>query len=523
MENFMNMNINRCFRVIPLVIVATAFQFASYGQGVGIGTSSPNNSAILDLNSPSKGFLPPRMTSLQRRAISNPASGLVVYDTNTDSFWFYDNGIWNELITANKLSNSLPRNRFNPNGNQGDNFGFSISLGSNGNFGLVGSPMLDNGGSGTCHFLSYSQNNLWVMGSLNPSGLAAGDAYGYAVAMDRDNGGTMCVASAPFDDSSTVSNMGCAYFFDNLGFRNKVYAPQEQRVANAKFGRSVDISGSSDKGYAIIGAPGANGNKGAAFIYQYNPNTNTWAFEATLTDNNGEVADSFGLAVSLFYNPAGDTAWAFIGAPYDDESGVINLGSVTVYRKAAFTQVWTRVAKIVPGDISFLGFGYALDDVFRCGHLFVGSPFRFFGIGDMTRVTLSSIAGSTAVFTQSSMPTPCCSQGLGVPGIGFCVSAASINSGLCNEITILSGSFSGIISNNSSSSNFGNVFLYRFFNGAFLNTERVTDPYVESNGYGFGRALSIHGASQHVLIGSPNERVEGINGRGKIQFRRLDN
>ncbi len=513
------MNLKSCFTAILLSIVATAFQFASYGQGVGIGTSSPNNSAILDLNSATKGFLPPRMTSLQRRAISSPASGLVVYDTDTDTFWFCDTGVWNELITANKLSNSLPKNRLDPSGDEGNNFGFSLSLGRNGNVGLVGSPMLNNGGKGACHFLTYTENNLWGLTALNPTGLANGDAYGYAVAMDRDNGSDMGVVSAPFDDSSTVSNMGCVYFFENQAFRNKVYAPADQRVANAKFGRSVDISGESgnNEGFAIVGAPGANEGKGAAFIYKYNPNTDTWAFQATLTDNNGALADSFGLAVSLYYNPAGDTAWAFIGAPYDDDGSFINRGSVTVYRKASSSDVWTRVAKIISN--TYEGFGYALDDVFRCGHLFVGTPFKFSGIGGMTRVTLSSFSGSTATFSQALMPEFCCSSGVGLPGIGFCVSAASNSSSSCNQITILSGSFSGYISN-TSSSNFGYVYMYRF-NGSSYTVEKLTDPSIESTGYGFGRALSIHGSSQHVLIGSPNERVEGMNERGKIQFRKL--
>ena len=46
---------------------------------VGVGTSSPNASAALEVSSTSKGFLPPRMTAAQRDAISNPSQGLMLY------------------------------------------------------------------------------------------------------------------------------------------------------------------------------------------------------------------------------------------------------------------------------------------------------------------------------------------------------------------------------------------------------------------------------------------------------------
>lgn len=52
---------------------------------VGVGTSSPNASALLDITSTTKGFLPPRMTTAQRDAIASPAEGLVVYNTTTKS------------------------------------------------------------------------------------------------------------------------------------------------------------------------------------------------------------------------------------------------------------------------------------------------------------------------------------------------------------------------------------------------------------------------------------------------------
>jgi hypothetical protein len=50
---------------------------------VGIGTISPSNSAILELESITRGFLPPRLSKAQRDAISNPATGLMIYNTTS--------------------------------------------------------------------------------------------------------------------------------------------------------------------------------------------------------------------------------------------------------------------------------------------------------------------------------------------------------------------------------------------------------------------------------------------------------
>jgi hypothetical protein len=70
-----------------------------HAQSVGIGTSEPDSSAALEISSVDQGILVPRMTSVQRTAISNPANGLLVFDTNTNSFWFKGN-VWTELIDS---------------------------------------------------------------------------------------------------------------------------------------------------------------------------------------------------------------------------------------------------------------------------------------------------------------------------------------------------------------------------------------------------------------------------------------
>ena len=66
---------------IAVLLLAAA---SAHAQGVGINTTgaAADTSAVLDLSSTTKGFLPPRMTSAQRAAVVLPATGLVIYQTD---------------------------------------------------------------------------------------------------------------------------------------------------------------------------------------------------------------------------------------------------------------------------------------------------------------------------------------------------------------------------------------------------------------------------------------------------------
>jgi hypothetical protein len=68
----------------------------AYGS-LGVG-SSPVASAILQADSTTKGFLPPRGTNTQMNAISSPATGLVFYDTTNNKLCCYNGSTWNDLF-----------------------------------------------------------------------------------------------------------------------------------------------------------------------------------------------------------------------------------------------------------------------------------------------------------------------------------------------------------------------------------------------------------------------------------------
>ena len=62
---------------------------STYAQ-VGIGTTNPNTTSILDVTSTTQGILVPRMTTTERLAITTPANSLLVYDTTVKAYYFYD-------------------------------------------------------------------------------------------------------------------------------------------------------------------------------------------------------------------------------------------------------------------------------------------------------------------------------------------------------------------------------------------------------------------------------------------------
>ena len=87
--------------LLPLLVIAQT-------ENVGIGQSTaptfPNNSALLDLDvsnmATKRGLLIPRMTTAQMNSITSPATGLIIYNTSDNNFYYYTGSQWIELVSA---------------------------------------------------------------------------------------------------------------------------------------------------------------------------------------------------------------------------------------------------------------------------------------------------------------------------------------------------------------------------------------------------------------------------------------
>lgn len=82
-------------KIIAVMFMITTFYLPVAAQSIGIGTTTPDASAQLDISSASKGVLLPRLTAAQRGAIAAPANGLIVYQTDGAAGFYYFNGsVW---------------------------------------------------------------------------------------------------------------------------------------------------------------------------------------------------------------------------------------------------------------------------------------------------------------------------------------------------------------------------------------------------------------------------------------------
>ena len=97
------------------LLLLTVTYLVTFSQRVGINDdgSNPDNSAMLDVKSTTKGLLTPRMTKAQRDAITSPATGLLIYQTDNTPAYYYYNGsswkiiggasVWNTTVNTNNI------------------------------------------------------------------------------------------------------------------------------------------------------------------------------------------------------------------------------------------------------------------------------------------------------------------------------------------------------------------------------------------------------------------------------------
>ena len=94
---------------IALLLCCLFLAAKSSAQNILIdeGGGTPESSSVLELRSTDKGFLAPRMPSLNRLAIASPAKGLLVYQTNgLEGFYYYNGDEW-DTLDGHSIVNSI--------------------------------------------------------------------------------------------------------------------------------------------------------------------------------------------------------------------------------------------------------------------------------------------------------------------------------------------------------------------------------------------------------------------------------
>jgi len=83
-----------------LFSLSTQAQWMLINQGGG----NPDASAALELSSTTRGFLGPRLSQTQINAVNSPATGLLVFNTDSSKFYFYDGSAWLAVSQTDTLS-----------------------------------------------------------------------------------------------------------------------------------------------------------------------------------------------------------------------------------------------------------------------------------------------------------------------------------------------------------------------------------------------------------------------------------
>jgi hypothetical protein len=109
-----------------LTLVFLTILIGTNAQNVGIGTTSPNASALLDLNSTTRGLLLPRLNNTQMFGIQNPASGLVVFNTNYNELYHYNGASWHSIINSSYWIRPLANRDLM--GNSSDSVGIGLLI-----------------------------------------------------------------------------------------------------------------------------------------------------------------------------------------------------------------------------------------------------------------------------------------------------------------------------------------------------------------------------------------------------------
>ena len=85
-------------KIVYPFIALSVFITSAYAQNVGIGTTTPDSKAALEVSSTTKGLLPPRMDSTQRNAISSPPAGLVIYNSSINGLQCFNGTAWYSTV-----------------------------------------------------------------------------------------------------------------------------------------------------------------------------------------------------------------------------------------------------------------------------------------------------------------------------------------------------------------------------------------------------------------------------------------
>ena len=261
-----------------------------------------------------------------------------------------------------------------------DQYGFSVSLNSDGTSVAIGCPLYDYGLANTGFVNVYKYvGTTWTQLGGNIWGEAGNDQSGYSVSLSS-NGLTLAIG-ANLNDGTLGGDRGHVRVYNYNGTAWTKLGQDIDGEAGGDFsGWSVSLS--SNGQIVAIGAPYNDGTGDAAGhvrVYQYNGST-TWTQLGS--DINGEAAlDFFGTSVSL----SSDGTILAVGA-YNNDGNGSNSGHVRIYQYSNST--WTQMSSDIDGKVANDESGFAVSLSKDGAFVAIGAP----------NISTGAIAGYVRVY-----------------------------------------------------------------------------------------------------------------------------
>ena len=246
---------------ITLTIIFIVFGFVTTNAQVAINTNGadPDASAMLDVVSTTKGMLIPRMTQTQRDAIGTPASGLLIYQTdNTTGFYYYDGSTWQMIGGADNDWTISGNDIYSANsGNVGIGANSPVSKLHIGNGGL-----LIEGTTGTTPVSGTGTRLMWIPEkSALRAGYVVGDKW------DNSNIGNYSVAFGYDTKASGYASMAFGTYTNAINDESIAlgYCTTASGLESTAMGNNTNASG--DDATAMGSSTTASGYSSTAMGY----------------------------------------------------------------------------------------------------------------------------------------------------------------------------------------------------------------------------------------------------------------
>lgn len=463
-------------------------------------------------------MLIPRLTTAQRKAITNPATGLLLFDTDKSTVMFYDGSAWRALSFADE-SKSDPESRSSL--QPAPNAGFGTRVAISGNYAIIGAPRYSGSGlsnMGLAYIFNKTSGGWKQVARLAARDSAANAYFGGAVSISGD----YAIIGSTNKTINTNVSQGKAYVFRRSGTAwltdTAFVKPGGQAFDN--FGWSVGICAFNSGGPAVaIGIPYSDvAGTDRGEVYFYKKTGNSWAFAQSIAPTDLANADYYGTTIAM------DTDYVAVGAIGQDNLTYTLTDAGAVYVYAFGGGVWNFQQKL-QGTTTRAQFGFSVS--LSSKMLAIGAPWATTYTNTSSSVFIYSRTGNTWAITSSLFVynfeiIPNAGQLQPVSG-SSAISIANLTFGISVSLsgkTLLIGASGGSDYPNGGSSYYsdraGAVYIYKNLSGNVFTRTNLIQSEFPGNGDLFGQSVSISG--NKYVAGSPHAIINGIVNAGNVYF-----